>query len=125
MENIEKIKEIGVLKKYRKNQWIYHNGDVADSIYLVLAGKVKTFHHQENIECFVTGGIFGEEVLSRDRTRVFDAKAEDAVAVLTIDYSNIEKFIAFEPRYTMLMMEKLAETYFKTREKIHIETPDE
>ena len=67
-EELQLLRDTSIVREYAKNTVLIHEGDVADSLYVVDSGRVKVYCSDKNGKDFVlnileTGDYFGELAL--------------------------------------------------------------
>ncbi len=85
LEELKKIIEDRKLRTFKKNQDIYHEGDRATGVYLLISGKVKTVKMTEDGREFITGmfdadsfiginALFSNELFTDTATALTDSE---------------------------------------------------
>jgi CRP/FNR family cyclic AMP-dependent transcriptional regulator len=93
------------IERYAKNQKIYSQGDVADSVFYIQKGKVKVTvlseHGKEAVVGIVAEGhFFGEGCLEGAKLRAATSQAMEACLITSITKSAMLATLAREPRFS-------------------------
>ena len=97
------------VKTYRKNQIIFSQGETADAIFYIQAGKVKlTVHSEQGKEAIVgilgAGHFFGEGCLNGHSLRVATTSAIDECVITRLEKTTMVATIHNEPKFSELFM---------------------
>jgi CRP/FNR family cyclic AMP-dependent transcriptional regulator len=95
--------------EFRKNQKIFAQGDVADTIFYIQKGKVKltvlSEHGKEAVVAILEPGqFFGEGCLNGHPLRIATTKAMEACVVTSITKEAMIAVLQEEPRFSELFM---------------------
>ena len=99
-EEIEKIAEQLILRKYKKGNYIFMQGDVDKSLHFVLDGKIKIYHSSEDgidklITIFTKGDFLGEmDIIGQSVERAATAQALTDVITYQMTYSHAIDFLS-------------------------------
>lgn len=101
------------VKKYSKNEIIYHQGDFADNFYYLKKGKVKVFMTsfdgmEKTLSTAGKGDLLGEGAFFDKKPRVSSAKATTAVELVLINEKLLLELIKKYPRLAFDLLEILA-----------------
>jgi CRP/FNR family transcriptional regulator, cyclic AMP receptor protein len=93
------------IERYAKNQKIYGQGDVADTVFFIQKGKVKitvlSEHGKEAVVgIFAEGQFFGEGCLDGMELRTATSQAMEACLVTSITKSEMLAALAREPKFS-------------------------
>jgi CRP/FNR family cyclic AMP-dependent transcriptional regulator len=96
-------------QKYEKNQKIFSQGDIADTVFFIRQGKVKltvlSEHGKEAIVgIFEPGQFFGEGCLDKGEVRTATSHAIEASVVTSIAKSAMLATLAAEPKFSAFFM---------------------
>ncbi len=114
MVNIERaIKEIGRLKKYRKDELLFSAQQKADGLYYVQSGEIRVFKMDEQgreveVVRLEPGDFLGEAILFVSSLFPFFAQAVKDSQVLFFDKNKIFKKIEEEPSIAKFFLNLLA-----------------
>jgi len=97
------------ITKYRKNQTIFSQGEVADAVYYIQQGKVKlTVTSEQGKEAVVAilepGHFFGEGCLNGHPLRLSTTKAIDECVITRLEKATMIATIHNEPEFSELFM---------------------
>jgi CRP/FNR family transcriptional regulator, cyclic AMP receptor protein len=100
------------ISEYRKNQFVFRQGDPADSVFFVQSGKVKkTVVSEQGKEAVValvgTGDFFGEGCLAGQTLRLGTVTALTACVIARISKADITRVIHEEPAFAELFIAHL------------------
>jgi CRP-like cAMP-binding protein len=115
------VKRIGVQLRIRRNTFLYHQLDKADSFYFISSGKFviskETPEGKQFYLSYVTEGkAIGDHTLfDKNATQVFSAKALENSEVFVVEKKQIEK-IFFDDRELALELIKSNNLYNKINE---------
>jgi CRP/FNR family transcriptional regulator, cyclic AMP receptor protein len=110
----EVLREIGArgqLRKFQKNVAIIQEGDVGDSLYIVLAGKVKVYASDENgrevvIDIFGPGEYVGEMVLDGG-PRSASVMTMEPSTFAVVSRADLRQYIVEHPDSAIYLISKL------------------
>jgi len=114
MANIERaIKDIGRLKKYRKNEILFSAQQKADGLYYVRSGEIRVFKMDEQgkeveVVRLEPGDFLGEAILFVSSVFPFFAQAVKDSQVLFFEKNKIFKKIDEEPSIAKFFLNLLA-----------------
>ncbi|MGO9949990.1 MAG: Crp/Fnr family transcriptional regulator [Steroidobacteraceae bacterium] len=97
------------IERYRKNQKIFSQGDVADSVFFIRSGKVKiTVVSEQGKEAIVAilepGQFFGEGCMNGHPMRMATTTAMEDSVITTITKAAMIAALHDEPRFSELFM---------------------
>jgi CRP/FNR family cyclic AMP-dependent transcriptional regulator len=106
---LAKVGEGKTISKYRKDQIVFSQGQVADAVFYIQQGKVKlTVVSDEGKEAVVafleTGHFFGEGCLNGHSLRIATTRAVDECVVTRIEKATMIATIHNEPEFSELFM---------------------
>lgn len=93
-----------------KRQILFSQGDQADAVFYIRAGRVKlTVVSQQGKEAVVAlleaGSFFGEGCLAGQQVRMATASAEDDATIVRIDKQAMTRVLEDEPTFSALFLE--------------------
>lgn len=120
---LEELSEIALEKTYRKNQVIFDQGDLGNSLIIILTGLVKislvdSNNHEFIIKTFSANDFFGEMALLDGGTRSATATAVEDTKVLIIFRDNFIGLIHKTPSVALGMLTELSNRLRTTTENI-------
>ena len=112
---LAKVGKGKTISKYRKDQIVFSQGQVADAIFYIQQGKVKlTVVSEQGKEAVVAilepGQFFGEGCLNGHPLRMGSARAMDECVITRLEKATMIATIHNEPEFSELFM-----TYLLTR----------
>ena len=108
------IESHGVIRSHRKNTIIIHKGDENDSLYLILAGKVKVFVADESgkeviLNTQETGDHVGELALVREAPRTSSVMTLEDSKFLVLSKAAFRQCLSRHPNIAFNLIGSLAE----------------
>jgi CRP/FNR family transcriptional regulator, cyclic AMP receptor protein len=106
---LAKVGEGKTISKYRKNQTIFSQGQVADAVFYIQQGKVKlTVISEQGKEAVVAilapGHFFGEGCLNGHPLRLATTRAIDESVITRLEKATMIATIHNEPEFSELFM---------------------
>jgi CRP/FNR family cyclic AMP-dependent transcriptional regulator len=100
------------ISKYRRNQIVFSQGDLADAVFFVEEGKIKvTVVSEQGKEAGVAihgaGDFFGEGCLTGQPRRLATVKAMTESLVMRLDKAAIVRVLHDEPKFSEMFMSYL------------------
>ena len=100
------------IERYEKNQKIFGQGDVADTVYFIQKGKVKitvlSEHGKEAVVgIFAEGQFFGEACLEGAATRTTTSQAMEGCVITAITRPAMFAALAREPKFSAFFIAHL------------------
>jgi CRP/FNR family transcriptional regulator, cyclic AMP receptor protein len=97
------------ISKYRRNQIVFSQGDLADAVFFVEEGKVKvTVVSEQGKEAAIAihgkGDFFGEGCLTGQPRRLATVAAMTDGAIMRIDKAAIVRVLHDEPKFSEMFM---------------------
>ena len=101
----------GAFKAYSRNVVVVNEGDATDSLYVVLAGRVKVFVADENgkevvVNTIGAGDFFGELVLD-GQARAASVMTLEPTRFFVIPQRDVEALLAGNPQFARHLVRKL------------------
>ena len=111
-EFLAKVGEGKTISKYRKDQIVFSQGEVADAVFYIQQGKIKlTVVSEQGKEAVVAilgpGHFFGEGCLNGHPLRIATARAVDACVITRLERKTMIAAIHKEPGFSELFMSYL------------------
>jgi CRP-like cAMP-binding protein len=113
-EDRRSVTQIAVRRRYRKDDSVFHAGDVGDTLHLITKGRVAIqvvtpAGDVATLAILGSGETFGELALVReDATRSATVVALEALETLTIRRVDVERLRATSPAMERFLVEVLA-----------------
>jgi CRP/FNR family transcriptional regulator, cyclic AMP receptor protein len=109
---LSKVNDGRAISDYRKNQIVYTQGELADSVFYIQSGKVrKTVVSEQGKEAVVallgTGDFFGEGCLTGEPLRLATVSAMTQSVIVRITKADITRVIHKEPAFAELFISHL------------------
>ena len=109
---LSKVNGGRTISNYRKDQFVYRQGDPADSVFFIQSGKVKkTVVSEQGKEAVVallgTGDFFGEGCLTGQPLRLATVSAMTECVIVRIAKADITRVIHEEPAFAELFIAHL------------------
>jgi CRP-like cAMP-binding protein len=109
---LAKVGEGKTIAKYRKDQIVFSQGQVADAVFYIQEGKVKlTVVSEQGKEAVVAilgpGHFFGEGCLNGHPLRIATTRAVDECVVTRLEKATMIATIHNEPEFSELFMSYL------------------
>ena len=112
----------GQIRKFPAHAILINEGDTTDSLYIVLAGRVKTYTSSDNgrevvLADYSAGEYFGELSLDGAK-RSASIKAVEACTCRVVQGSELRKFLADHPDFALHLTHKLIRMVRRLTEQI-------
>lgn len=112
-EGLGSLAELTRRRRFRRNEVIFHQDDVGDSLHIVVEGAVKILlPSAEGEEAIIAslrrGDFFGELALLDGAPRSTTATALENTETLVITRDQFQKLLADDPRITEALLRSLA-----------------
>jgi CRP/FNR family cyclic AMP-dependent transcriptional regulator len=97
------------ISKYRKNQTVFRQGDLADSVFFIREGKVKVcVVSEQGKEAVVAihgkGDFFGEGCLTGQPRRLATVTSMTECVIMRLDKATIVRVVHDEPKFSEMFM---------------------
>lgn len=112
----------GVTRSYPKNTIIVSEGDATDSLYVIVAGRIKVFvsddaGHEVTLAVQGPGEYFGEMVLDHG-PRSASVMTLEPSRFLIVPKANFREFVAKNPAFALSLVEKLIQVARSLTERV-------
>lgn len=105
----------------KKDQLLFEEGDMPDSMYIVRSGQFAIFIREGDIEKEVSlagpGNLIGEMALFDKKLRSASARATTDSSVVVLPYGQLEKQLETLPEWVRITMKTLSEKLRTTNKK--------
>lgn len=97
-------------RSYARGEFIWHTGDVADAMYLVMSGEVVVLRlgpagDEYVVEAFISGDVMGQlHFFDRRPTRLLDARAAAATSCLILPRDEVLGLLESKPALMLSML---------------------
>lgn len=111
-KELEKITEISHLKKYRKDEDIFSEGEVGDALYILVSGVVKVFRTSSDgriktLALLQKGDFLGEMAILEKEIRSANVRAVEDAEMLVINRRDFEASLTTNPQIAFKIMETI------------------
>lgn len=122
-DDLKKITEISVEKKYKKNTMVFMEGELGKAFYYIKSGKVKVFRTYEDgrehiIHILREGDVFGEATLFTNVPYPASALVYEDSVIASISNEDLEDLIRHNTDLSIKIIKILAEKLVFAQEKI-------
>ena len=93
-DEIFQIAQIAVEEHYLAEEIIFHEGDIGDSMFVIIDGSVSVFNQNKEIAALKSGDCFGEMALQDQEPRSSSIRAIEDIVVLRIGEDNFYELVA-------------------------------
>lgn len=122
-EDIARIAAITDVISFKTDMDIFHEGDVPDSMYVVLDGKVRI--HKDNQLVMIAGAkdFFGTWALFDDEPRIVTATVIEECHVLRLDRSDFYDLLADHTGITQSLLKNLSQRLRRLIASVSVDRP--
>ncbi|OGO81524.1 MAG: cAMP-binding protein [Clostridiales bacterium GWC2_40_7] len=122
-EALEKIAEISVEHRYKKNMMVFMEGERGEAFYYIKSGKVKIYRTYEDgrehiVHILSEGDVFGEATLFSEIAYPASAAVYEDSTIGAIVNSDLEKLISQSPGLSLKIIKVLASKLVQAQHKI-------
>ena len=93
-EEVFQIAQIAAEERYLAEEVIFREGDVGDSMFIIIDGSVSVYNQKKEITILEKGECFGEMALLDREPRSSSIRAVTDTAVLKIDEESFYELVA-------------------------------
>ncbi|KAF3887619.1 MULTISPECIES: mechanosensitive ion channel domain-containing protein [Nostocales] len=107
---LRRVIEAGYRKMLSASEILFHEGDMAASVYIVLLGTIEVFSVSldKRIKVYSTGEFFGETPIMLGVPYLATARAIGETSVFVISKSNFEKLLQTCPKLAEILAQELS-----------------
>ena len=121
-ETLRAIATSGIVRQFPKNTILINEGDVGDSLYIVLTGKVKVFASNEAgkevvIDFHGPGQYVGEMSLDGE-PRSASVMTMEPTSCAVVSRANFREFVLAHPEFALNLIERLIQRVRRTTESV-------
>ena len=121
-ETLRAIATSGIVRQFPKSTILINEGDVGDSLYIVLTGKVKVFASNEAgkevvIDFHGPGEYVGEMSLD-DEPRSASVVTMEPTSCAVVSRAHFREFVLAHPEFALNLIEKLIQRMRRTTENV-------
>jgi CRP/FNR family transcriptional regulator len=107
--DLEKIADVSVVKSFEKNDYLFHEGDVAAGFYIIQRGAVNVHRvnaagKEQIIHVFRAGESFAEAALATVAGYPADARALEPTQVLLVQKAGMLELLKRQPELGLRML---------------------
>jgi CRP/FNR family transcriptional regulator, cyclic AMP receptor protein len=122
-DDLKKIEDISIERKYRKNMIIFMEGDPGEAFYYIKSGKVKIFRTYDDgrehiVHIMSEGDVFGEATLFSDISYPASASIYEDSIIGVIKNKDLEKLIKETPDLSLKLIKLFAHKLIQAQQKI-------
>ncbi len=124
-DQIDQLVKIGVCRNLPMGEFLYHQGDAAHYLYLLLEGRVKTFMvnsggQEALLRIHLPGSLLGLTTLTTNRTRDANATAIDPSKLAAIRREDLQQLVRLDPdlgiSLIQLLVDRLSDFHMRVGE---------
>jgi CRP/FNR family cyclic AMP-dependent transcriptional regulator len=118
-DQIDTLSNTAEVIRLKAGQSVYHRGDKADYLYVILSGEVALrMRGKGGVSILIdelteSGSMFGACISPSIDTCVLTARCEQDTELLKIEKSVLKRLLDDDPRMGYAIQSKIAEIYFK------------
>ncbi|HBN27286.1 MAG TPA: hypothetical protein DD405_07440, partial [Desulfobacteraceae bacterium] len=120
--SVNELAEIATITKkvvYPPGKIVFNEGDIAETIYLIIEGELSVFKNEiEMMGKLVSGDSFGSMALLLDDVRLLTARTETASQLLVIHKQDFEEIVREYPQIALEISKVIAENFQRLVEKV-------
>jgi CRP/FNR family cyclic AMP-dependent transcriptional regulator len=121
-ETLRAIATSGIVRQFPKNTILINEGDVGDSLYIVLTGKVKVFASNEAgkevvLDFHGPGEYVGEMSLDNE-PRSASVVTMEPTSCAVVSRAHFREFVLAHPEFALNLIEKLIQRMRRTTENV-------
>jgi CRP/FNR family transcriptional regulator, cyclic AMP receptor protein len=122
-KELEHLMDAAIRKTYAKNTVILSEGDITDSLYVIVTGKVKTVITDENgkeiiLSIFGPGDYFGEMALIDGKPRSATIVTREPSQLMIFSRNDLRKIFATNPDIVFNLLKGLVQRLRESNKKI-------
>lgn len=121
-ETLRAIATSGIVRQFPKNTILINEGDVGDSLYIILTGRVKVFASNEAgkevvLDFHGPGEYVGEMALDNE-PRSASVVTTEPTSCAVVSRANFREFVLAHPEFALNLIEKLIQRMRRTTESV-------
>ena len=93
-EEVFQIAQIAIEERYLAEEVIFREGDVGDSMFIIIDGSVSVYNQKKEITTLIKGECFGEMALLDREPRSGSIRTVTDTAVLKIDEESFYELVS-------------------------------
>ncbi|MFO7685687.1 MAG: Crp/Fnr family transcriptional regulator [Desulfobacterales bacterium] len=120
---LDRLARVAVRKKFTRNTVLLSEGDITDSLYVIVSGKVKTIITDENgreiiLSISGAGDYFGEMALIDGEPRSATIVTREACRLLVFSKEDLKEILRTNPDMVFSLLKGLVKRLRETDKKI-------
>jgi len=121
-EEKKRIGELAIKRLYRKNEFIFREGEPASAIYLIKYGRIRLFKTSENgkeftLDILKEEGILGENTFLEDVLHTMNAQALEDTFICSCTKTDFENLL-HNPKFAIKIIQVLGTTLNNYTEQV-------
>ncbi|MCR4435395.1 MAG: Crp/Fnr family transcriptional regulator [Clostridiales bacterium] len=122
-EELQKIADISVERKYKKNMVLFMEGDPGEAFYYIKSGKMKVFRIYEDgkehiLNILGEGDVFGEATLFNGSAYPASAVVYEDAIIGAIKNSDLEKLVKENSELSLKLIKILTRKLLSAQQKV-------
>ncbi len=122
-QDLERIFSIAKIKKFNKDDMVFHKSEIGNNFFIVQSGKIKIFtaigpSKKKTFAFLEKGDFFGEMSLLGSKIRSASAQAVSDSELLVIGRNNFKKLLVKNPDFTLNLLQTLVKRLNKSDREI-------
>ena len=110
-------------KMLEKGEYLFHQGDLAETMYLIKTGTIKLVQYTEEgkeiiLDIIGRGDVLGETALFKQQNYLTSAIAVEKVKVCSISLGQFEKLITAKPSIAVKIIANLGQKLYSTMQQV-------
>ncbi len=109
---VKEIMQVAVTESHPEGKWLFHEGDPANTFYILLKGRVKLSLGQTGHVVYIVsnaGEVFGWSSLIGRQSFSASAECMAPTKLLSLDKEKLQMVLEKNPANTLLLYKRLAE----------------
>lgn len=106
-------------RQYKKDEVIFHEGDLGSGAIMILEGAVKITSNEMHLADLVSGDFFGEIALAQTDKRTASAVAQVDSSLVFLLKQDVEEWLNVDPKQASQFLKNLAEVIALRLQKIN------
>ena len=121
--DLQELTLAAVVKTYPKNAFLFSEGDLTDSLYVIYSGKVKAVIIDEQgkeviLSMFGAGDYFGEIALIDGRQRSASIMTREPVQVLILTRNDLREILGRNPDFAINLLKGMVKRLRESNKQI-------
>lgn len=116
------LDQAATVKKLKKDQVLFREGDYGRTVYLIVSGKLRVFTgrgvNEKDLATLGERQVFGEMAYFGEGKRCASVAAVEASEVIELDLPELKTYFEKQPKWIGIIIETLASHLRAANEKI-------